>query len=427
MARRHRATVSFTPRPPTRGFISQWRTPPSQTDISERMLWLAALVNLSNGAELSASGQMSRLIDDTQTHGTTALIIQQRGHDLVRWYSSNGHRPTQLMSCTKSVAALVVGILIDDGRIASLDLPLTTWFPEAAGTAQGTITLRQVMSATTGLEPCSDTRTCPALYRKDAVGFALSSPVVQQAGTWAYSNNAPNLISGIVENLSDMTLDEFARLRLFEPLGITSARWERDASGHTRVEAGLSMSPDDFLHVGDLLMADGVWHGTRIISSESLHLLTTPQAHNPWNALLWWPVYRMQNGVSTRLIEFWRLFNMPEDLVARLEPLTGTHWATLRECLDAEAAALGPGATGHALLGRMMFTNAFVCDGTRDLMGYAAEGYLGQYLVVLPEYGIVAVRMRRVGKVYSEHGDDDPRDLSRWPEDLAEAAAQTAP
>ena len=386
------------------------------------MLWLAAFVPLAFGAELTPSSELARFIDDTKKRGTTALIIQQRGTDVVRWYAEGGRRPTRLMSCTKSVAALVVGILSDDGGIASLDLPLATWFPDAVGTPQGSITLRQVMAATTGLEPCSDTRNCEGLYHDDSVRFALTSPTTQAPGTWEYNNNAPNLISGIVEQLTGISLDAFAERRLFAPLGITSYRWERDGAGHARVDAGLVMAPEDVFRLGQLMLAGGRWNDTQIISPEALQLVTSPQAEHPWNGLLWWPVYRTQNEVSARIVEFWRLFDMPEELVQRLEPLQGRRWATLRECLDAEAAALAPGSTGRALLHRMMFNNAFVCDGTRQLVGYAAEGYLGQYLVVLPDAGIVALRMRRVGHIYSEREDGDPRDLEHWPERLAAAA-----
>jgi hypothetical protein len=51
-------------------------------------------------------------------------------------------------------------------------------------------------------------------------------------------------------------------------------------------------------------------------------------------------------------------------------------------------------------------------------VGYAAQGYLGQYLVVLPAQKVVAVRQRRAGLVFVER-ERDPKDSDLWPERLA--------
>ena len=52
---------------------------------------------------------------------------------------------------------------------------------------------------------------------------------------------------------------------LFEPLGITSAVWERDGSGVPVGSSYLYMTPRDGARYGTMLLNDGCWNGERIL------------------------------------------------------------------------------------------------------------------------------------------------------------------
>ncbi len=361
-----------------------------------------------------------RFIEASERAGSTAVYVEQDGHALVDWHRGP-ERPALLMSATKSIAALTVGLLVDAGRIASWDEPLTDWYPEVAGTPLATVTVRQLLSQTSGLDPCADLRTCPG-SGDDALAFALHSKMTTAPGTWDYNNNAVNLLSGIVQRVTGASMSSFADSALFRPLGITDPSWDHDANGVNFASAGLSMTAHDLAKIGELMLAHGRWKDTQILSAATIDTLTRPQAEWPWYGMLWWTVTSPRAGVSQALFDYWRERGTSPETLLALQPLVGRSWTDGNKLYEAERDALGGGQLGFDRY-RAFAARTWPYDAEGG-GGFAAEGQYGQYLVVLPAAHVVAVRQRYIGLVYQEHtnadgDDDDKRDLDQWPEQLA--------
>jgi len=105
----------------------------------------------------------------------------------------------------------------------------------------------------------------------------LQQPVVAPPGqTYNYSGGSTQLLAAIVRRASGQTLDEFARVALFERLGITDVEWNRYANGDPAAAFGLRMRPRDAAKLGQLVLARGVWQGRQIISASWLDESTSP-------------------------------------------------------------------------------------------------------------------------------------------------------
>jgi hypothetical protein len=103
----------------------------------------------------------------------------------------------------------------------------------------------------------------------DPTAFVLNQPMSSAPGSKFYYNSGnPYVLSALITKKTGRSALDFAKKDLFEPLGITSAKWGSvDAQGVTDGEAGLSLSPHDMARIGYLYLRNGIWDGKQVIPS----------------------------------------------------------------------------------------------------------------------------------------------------------------
>jgi CubicO group peptidase (beta-lactamase class C family) len=149
---------------------------------------------------------------------------------------------------SKQFQALAVLLLEQDGRLR-LDDPVRRYVPELPAHAAA-ITLRQLLNHTGGLRDylmlaslagrpsdfvITERAVLEALARQRQLNFAPGSEHL-------YSNSGYVLLSLVVQRVSGQRLDDFARARIFTPLGMGQTRFQHDhtalvpgrANGHAR-------------------------------------------------------------------------------------------------------------------------------------------------------------------------------------------------
>lgn len=229
-----------------------------------------------SGLELEALEQKA-----VQTH-TDSLVVSAGGHAVLRFFNGSGtQRVLPLMSETKSLCGLAVGMLIDDHKISSVNERLAKYFPGWRGEKRH-ITLREVLSQTSGLGD--------DVVAADTNAQASSAKLKRRPGeTFAYSNVATNLLTTVIRKASGQPVDVFLQDRLFDPLGIKNVTWERDSVGNAPCFAGVSMTADALSKVGLLMLNGGTWNGKRVVSKTWIEESTRPsQIRRPDYGLLWW-------------------------------------------------------------------------------------------------------------------------------------------
>jgi len=128
-------------------------------------------------------------------------------------------------SVGKMFTATAVMLLVEDGKIALAD-PLTKYFP-AAPASWEKITVRHLLTHTSGIP---DYTTDTFDYRKDytegeLATFAFAMPLEFAAGSrWNYSNTGYALLGFIVHKASGQFYGDLLAKRVFQPLGMTTAR-----------------------------------------------------------------------------------------------------------------------------------------------------------------------------------------------------------
>ena len=108
----------------------------------------------------------------------------------------------------------------------------------------------------------------------DQSRYVLGLPVIAPAGReFFYNPGALALVSAVIRK-DGMPVDEFTRLNLFEPLGITRVEWERNW-GEVDAGGGLRLRPRDMAKIGQLVLAGGRWSGRQIVSKAWIETSTT--------------------------------------------------------------------------------------------------------------------------------------------------------
>ena len=226
-----------------------------------------------------------------------------------RWGESLGvvtfNRDTlhDLRSMTKSVVGALVGIAHSEGAIPSLDAPLLDYFPEYKDLLvpeRRAITLRHALSMSAGLEwnenvPYNDPKNDEiAMDRSpDAHRYVLSRRIVAPPGTvWEYSGGTTQLLGAIVQRATKQPLADYARVKIFEPLGITAHEW-LGPRGVPAAASGLRLRPRDIAKFGSLYLHDGQWNGKQVIPKDWVYestrrRLTFPGRNDRGYAYQWW-------------------------------------------------------------------------------------------------------------------------------------------
>jgi CubicO group peptidase (beta-lactamase class C family) len=195
-----------------------------------------------------------------------------------------------LRSVTKSIVGLLYGIALAEKRVPAPDQPLMAQFPEypdlATDPQRAGLTVAHALTMTLGTEwnehlsyrdPANSETAMDAA--PDRYRFILERPIVAPPGqVWIYNGGAPALVARLVEKGTGETLPDFARSRLFEPLGITAAEWYKGSDGEAIAASGLRLTPRDLARIGQMVLAGGIWEGRQVVPADWLVASFKPAA-----------------------------------------------------------------------------------------------------------------------------------------------------
>lgn len=250
----HLGRTDFTPQkteisPAPESSCFETATPESQGISSE---YLAAMLR-----ELADSSQ-------TDMHH---LMILRRGKKICECnfspYRSGIWHATY--SLCKSITGMAIGFLEAEGKV-SLDEDIHSIFDGRMKLLQKifrpTITVEDLLTMQSGVE----FNEMGAVSGNDWVGGFLEAPVRGTPGTvFEYNSMNSYMLSAIVTERTGMSMMEYLKPRLWEPLNIRRIFWETCPAGITKGGWGLFLCPEDAAKLGQLYLQDGIWQGQRIL------------------------------------------------------------------------------------------------------------------------------------------------------------------
>lgn len=250
--------------------------------------------------EAGFAGETGERLDDLYASGALpnlhAVVVARRGKlALERYLEGEDERwgdplgrvafgPEtlhDLRSVSKSVVSLLYGIALAEGAVPPLDTPLVDLFdyPDlAAEAARRKITVKHALTMTLGLAwdetlPYSDPRNSEIAMEMaaDRYRFILERPIVAAPGTkWIYSGGSTALLAHLVSRGSGKPLIEYAREKLFAPLGIDQSTWTPGSNGEAAAASGLRLTARDLARIGQMILNRGRWGETQVVPEDWL-------------------------------------------------------------------------------------------------------------------------------------------------------------
>ena len=213
-----------------------------------------------------------------EASNTRQLVLVEHGETVVDdTYGDDGSDPGEIASVQKSATSIVLGQLINEGKI-DLDAPLSEYlgpgWTKAPRPFEDRITVRFVATLRTGLD--------------DAL-----EPDGEPGRDWYYCNNAYHELRRALEVIEGVDTNTLFADRLFGRLGMASSSWYSRPWAPALM--GLESTAADLARLGVAVLRRDDALGC---TPDYLDLLTTPSSANPTYGLLWW-LFESETGIVT--------------------------------------------------------------------------------------------------------------------------------
>lgn len=207
-----------------------------------------------------------------------------------------------LWSITKSITSILVGIAIEEGYIESIEENVLEYFSDREianiDDRKESIKLKHLLMMSTGFDyPGDDAIWAGWMNAQNQVQYILDLPMTTTPGSlFNYDTGGSHLLSAILEIATNKSTLEYAREKLFDPLGITHFAWLHDKQGINFGGHGIYFEPRDIAKIGYLYLNNGTWENEQIVSDEWVKYSTTTRwpLNDYWGySHQWWshPIY----------------------------------------------------------------------------------------------------------------------------------------
>ena len=200
-------------------------------------------------------------------------------HDKVvaeHWWAPYGPQYTHAMySATKSFTGAAVGFAVQEGLLKISD-KVQSFFPELMPEHPAPelerLTVEHLLTMSAG-----HARTSYPGSGLDQVRSFLAMDYAHEPGTsFAYNITCSHMLSNIITRVTGLSLYEYLKPRLLDPLGITDIVWEMDMDGHNMGNGGMHSKTSDLAKFGIFLKNKGMWNGKQLLNREWVEAMTTP-------------------------------------------------------------------------------------------------------------------------------------------------------
>ena len=222
---------------------------------------------------------------------TLSLVVVYNGQIIHERYAPGFDvtTRTRTWSTAKSIASTLIGMLVDEGRLA-LDEPLGfDWYPNARSPEtdpRNEITLRHVLNMSSGLETVDNrgleyaTGSGMSYWAgSSSVVGARSRALIREPGTYWDYENYDTLLGVYAMKLAlggEKAYAEFPRKALLDKIGMRNTLVSTDRFGDFVMSSQIYTNARDLARFGLLYLGNGIWNGERLLSEEWIDFVRTP-------------------------------------------------------------------------------------------------------------------------------------------------------
>lgn len=247
------------------------------------------VAELAQGADASLPAEVDQWIKDRTV---TALVVLKDGA-LVHESYFQGTKDTDLRiswSVAKSYLSSLLGVLLEEGAIASLDDPVTKYAPTLIGGAYDGATIRNVLNMASGvtfdedyLDQSSDINKMGRVLALGGSmdGFAadIQETFAKPGTDWQYVSIDTHIISMVIRGATDREIAPLLSEKIIQPMGLeASPYYLTDGNGVAFVLGGLNLRTRDYARMGQMFLQNGQFNGQQIVPADWVAASTVPSA-----------------------------------------------------------------------------------------------------------------------------------------------------
>ena len=207
-------------------------------------------------------------------------------------------------SVAKSYLSALMGIVLEEGAIDSLDDPVTRYAPELAGSAYDGASILNVLQMASGvtfdedyLDFNSDInrmgRVLALGQSMDGFAAGLTETFVEPGRQWQYVSIDTHVIGMVIRGATGRSIPDLMQEKLIAPMGLEAdPLYITDGLGTAFVLGGLNLTTRDYARFGQMFLQMGEWNGQQIVPIDWVAASTEPSAPTAPGAeqygLQWW-------------------------------------------------------------------------------------------------------------------------------------------
>ncbi len=225
------------------------------------------------------SATIARFFQQVQEKGYDVHSLMMIRHGKViaeHWWAPYVPQYQHAMySATKTFTGIAVGFAVQEGLL-HIDDKVTSFFPdllpEKISPELAKLTVAHLLTMSVG----HGTTSYPGSGDSQVRSFLATSFAHEPGTAFAYNITASHMLSHILTRVTHLSLYEYLKPRLFDPLGIRDVIWEMDNDGYNMGNGGSHMKTSDMAKMGLFLLSKGKWNGKQLLDPQWIVSATTP-------------------------------------------------------------------------------------------------------------------------------------------------------
>ena len=246
---------------------------------------------------IQESDELKELNDERKTK--SFLVIKNDSILFEKYY--DGHKQTDIsnsFSVAKSIVTSMMGKAIMEGKIKSLNQPVSDFFEEYNDGIASKLTVGDLASMSSGMKWSEKyysviNITSESYFTDDLRSVILRQEIENKPGqAFRYSSGDTQLLAMVIEKATGTSLSDYLSQKFWSPMGAeTLALWQIDSkeSGMEKAYCCIAATARDFARFGKLYIDKGKWGDTEILDSSFVELSLKPVFDDsPFYGYGWW-------------------------------------------------------------------------------------------------------------------------------------------